>query len=261
MQKYQRSKNSFIIKTQNLKQSKISPSPKQQSHRQRLKLPEIVEYQQNPFQLKSLKKRKQHNQMKKCRSSESLLEGTFNKRYQFIFYEIPYYGTQYQRHQFYVKKWKKLIVAIQSIIYILKMAVLEFKIRNSCPPKMMICHYSIHNHSYPQSPTNRNRNKSCSLDLKNRKISFGEKIQTLIIQEKTKVDNGKNNSYLQQIKYQNTKLNRLLSQKAISLQFLHATTENNKQQPSTYKIDLFERQSNNLQKQTKKLSLKLKRLQ
>ncbi|CAD8054551.1 unnamed protein product [Paramecium primaurelia] len=260
MEKQQRSKNSFIIKTRTPKQLINSLSPKQQSHRQHPKLPEIVEYKQTLFKLKSFSKKRQENyNNKRCRSSESSYEGTLNKRYYYMFQIIPYHGTSYQRHQFYVKKWRKLIIAIQSIIYISKVAVQEFKIRSSCPPKMMISHYSIHQHPYPQSPPNRKRNKSCNLDIKNRKISFGEKIQTLIIQQKVKADSCKNSSYLQQIKNQNTKLNRLLNQKAISQQSLH-TTMDFKPLLSVYMIDHLEKQSN-LQKQTKKLSLKLKRSQ
>ncbi|CAD8147225.1 unnamed protein product [Paramecium octaurelia] len=260
METKQRSKHSFIIKTGTPKQLVISLSPKQKSHRQHPKLPAIVEHEHTLFKLKQFGKRRQENQNnKRCRSSESSYEGTLNKRYQFMFQTIPYHGTSFQRKQFYVKKWRKLIIAIQCIIYISKIALQEFKIRRSCPPKMMISHYSIHHHPYPQSPSNRKRNKSCTLDIKNRKISFGEKIQTLIIQQKLKADTCKNSSYLQQFKNQNTKLNRLLSQKAISLQSLHTTTDL-KPLHSVYIIDQFEKQST-LQKQTKKLSLKLKRSQ
>lgn len=69
-----------------------------------------------------------------------------------------------------------------------KVALVEYKIRSSSPPKMTICHQLIHHHPYPESPTNRKRKKSSSLETKNRNVSFGEKIQTLILHQKLKSD-------------------------------------------------------------------------
>lgn len=55
--------------------------------------------------------------------------------------------------------WRKAIICVQSILFFFKIALVEYKIRSSSPPKMTICHQLTHYHPYPESPTNRKRKK------------------------------------------------------------------------------------------------------
>ncbi|CAK59086.1 unnamed protein product (macronuclear) [Paramecium tetraurelia] len=160
--------------------------------------------------------------------------------------------------------WRKLILCVQAILFMFKVALVEYKIRSSSPPKMSICHQLINHHPYPESPSNRKRKKSSSVETKNRNCGFGEKIQTLILLQKSKSDAQRNSTYLRQIKNQDIRLTRLISQKAASthslhINSLHTTIDNSKQLPAINKVEYFERPLL-ISSSQKKFSLKIKKI-
>ncbi|CAD8180884.1 unnamed protein product [Paramecium pentaurelia] len=260
-----KSKNCFVIKTNFTQQFQSNPSPKQRSQRYFTKVPIKRDQKQGLLKLLSLNEIQSNLEIqKRSRSSESTYEGILNKRCQFIFLTFTHQKTKYYRHQFCIKMWRKLILCVQAILFMFKVALVEYKIRSSSPPKMSICHQLIHHHPYPESPSNRKRKKSSSVETKNRNYSFGEKIQTLILLQKLKSDAQKNSTYLRQMKNQDIRLTRLISQKAASthslhINSLHTTIDNSKQLPAINKLEYFERPFI-ISSQSKKFSLKIKKI-
>ncbi|CAD8191111.1 unnamed protein product [Paramecium pentaurelia] len=253
-------KNCFVIKTHLTQQLLTSRLPKLQSQRYFTKINLNRDHRQDHIKLLSPNDMKSNQEIpKRSLSSESTFEGSLNKRCQYIFLTFTHQKTKYQRQQFCLKMWRKLILCVQAILFIFKVSLIEYKIRSSSPTKMSICHQLIHHHPYPESPSNRKRKKSSGLETKNRNCSFGERIQTLILLQKLKFDTQKNNTYVRQLKNQDIRLTRLISQKALSTHSLHTTIDHSKQLPAINKFEYIERPSL-ISSYSKKISLKLKKI-
>ncbi|CAK89580.1 unnamed protein product (macronuclear) [Paramecium tetraurelia] len=255
-----KSKNCFVIQTHSTQQLLTIRSPKIRSQRYFTKLSINKDQKQGFIKLISPNDMKSNIEiLKRSCSSESTLEGTLNKRCQYLFLTFTQQKTKYQRHQFCIRKWRKFILCVQAILFLFKVALVQYKIRSISPPKMSICHQLTHHHPYPESPTNRKKKKSYSIETKNRNCSFGQRIQTLILHQKMKFEAQKNSTYIRQFKNSDIRLTRLISQKAFSTHSLHTTIDNSKQLPAINRLEYTERPCL-ISSQSKKISLKLKKI-